>query len=189
MGWSKTYNMRYHGSKFEKSFMTSFSLPIEIPIKNKLSLQPEFSFIQKGIKANLHGGYINYTEIMKLSYLEVPFLAKLNIVTTSKIKLEFILGPGMGYAINGYIYGGETDKQSYRRVNQLSFDNDMKRITLNINVGSNLQLTKKDGNIVFDIRYQHGLSNDARDNQYTSNPVFKSRGLIFSAGYMIPFKK
>lgn len=191
MAWANESEMIYERAKLKKNFLIRFSVPIEVPLKNQFSLIPEINFIQKGIKAELIGGHINYMENMKLSYLEIPLLTKLGIINKPKVKLGFIIGPSLGYALSGSVNGEQIieGEQPYKWEDPVNFDTEIKRFDFGINAGINIQLIKETGNIVFDIRYQHGLSNNVRDYLYNQSTVFKSRGLIFSAGYMIPFKK
>jgi hypothetical protein len=103
----------------------AIGFPVEIPLSDVFSIQPELNFVQKGysVEAFNLGGFgseFDYT----YNYLEVPVLAKLNL-GSGNFKFQVMAGPyaalGMG-DIKELIDGEEGKSYTYTSYGAKKFD-------------------------------------------------------------------
>lgn len=185
------------------SFGISYTLPVGTIGGGTFSVQPEFTFIQKGFKATVSGeiniGEPYYDFVMdqhiKLNYLEVPVLAKIEFGTPTA-KFSFIAGPSFGYALggktkgtltlddgyeihkekaNGKIKFGDQPEEEYFS-NDIYFDN---RLDIGLQVGAGVTLYNK---VVMEVRYGLGFT-DLSDDDDSAN-----RAIQFTVGVPLTLK-
>jgi len=171
---SYSNDLMYDGEDYSSKIGLIVGLAVEIPlIGERLSLQPELLFHQKGFKykyddVDYHDDY-NYT----LNYLELPVLAKVHF---GKFYAE--AGPSFAYGIGGkykgtsdYGNGSETftgkvkfgDEPDNSNPDDEYIDN---ALDINIQVGVGIKISV----IVIDLRYGLGMTNlydavDGYDNK------------------------
>jgi hypothetical protein len=138
------------------------------------ALQPELYYSMKGDKEDGFVGEIPATRTIKLSYLEVPVLAKVNLPTQSKVKPALFAGPSLGIKLGSKVKieaGGQSQEATLE---------DIKSIDLGLVVGIGIDFKMTNGTICLDGRYTMGLSSidDSPDNLSYKNNV-----IGFLAGY------
>lgn len=90
------------------TFGVGYNVTVTTLGKGLVSLQPEFSYIQKGYKGKTSGeynigeAYYQYTgsNEINVNYIEIPVLAKFEI-GSDKIKVAAFAGPSIGFALGG----------------------------------------------------------------------------------------
>jgi hypothetical protein len=158
-------------------------VPVNIPISGNFSLQPEFGVIQKGVKSTAFDGDYSAKIKQKLTYVEMPVLAKYTMQLIPKLQASAFLGPSLGYCLTGKVkywendagtISEETEKTDFKRDN-------IRRIDLGFNIGAAAFYELGDGNVTFDIRLQPGIS----DLNKASFIAVKNMSFIMSLGYII----
>ncbi len=179
--------------------ITGFSVGVgyRIGFGDLISLQPELLFIQKGWKNEY--GYddgvdyyrYQYTETVKLNYLELPILVRIAL-GPEKFKFHINAGPSVGFGINGEYnqdyfetYGGtpfefsnegdvkfEDRPDGYEGYDQY-YPN---RIEFGAQIGGGVTLFDK---VMIDVRYGLGLTDLSDDGKS------KNRVLQFTVGVPI----
>lgn len=158
----------------------AIGFPVEIPLSDLFSIQPELNFVQKGysVEAFNIGGFgsdFDYT----YNYLEVPVLAKLNL-GSGNFKFQVMAGPyaalGVG-EINESIDGEEGGSYTYTDYGAKKFDFGAQGgVGCSFDVGSMRLFT--------DARYMFGLG-QVSDN---SAEDYKNAGLSIGIGVFYRFE-
>ncbi|MEO8253502.1 MAG: porin family protein, partial [Flavobacterium sp.] len=83
----------------DNNILTSFNAGVfaNLPVSEAVSIQPEFLFSRKGAELVYDNAFASGTTKLKLNYLELPVLLKLNI--TPNFNVHF--GPYVAYLIDG----------------------------------------------------------------------------------------
>jgi len=69
---------------------------VEYPFTPVVSIQPEFLYTMKGASDTYNG----YKVTVKLNYVEIPVLLRVNIPTESNVKPFLVAGPGIGFKVS-----------------------------------------------------------------------------------------
>lgn len=136
----------------------------EIFVNEFFAIQPEVQFVQRGKKAlsTLHEGGVSFqrTTTEKISYLEIPVLAKVKL-GNDFIKGNFFAGPSFGYALSGTeqetttINGGERVEE-----NAFDFENsNYKRLDVGALAGLGVSVHFEGFSVFADYRYLFGIAN------------------------------
>jgi hypothetical protein len=141
-------------------------------INDRFGVQPELFLSTKGERWTVDD-YSNWTNYAtKLTYLEIPVLAKLKIVKNETLVPVFFLGPDLGLLLSATseIKGTTLDQASVTK----GYD-------FGVTVGTSLEIRRGTSIIPIDIRYTLGLVNYPKDETYkVRNGVFSvSAGLGF----------
>jgi hypothetical protein len=172
-----------------QSYLTGFNAGIlaNLELNDRFSIQPEFVYTQKGIKAITY----NIVQAYKLNYIEAPLLGKF-IFGKKAVRGYLISGLSFGFALNAK-YVAKIDGKEITR-EKIEFDNDIEdgyadnRFDIGFIIGSGIQFAQGLGNFFVDIRYNMSLNSierfkeDPKDYSKTRNKV-----IMISAGYLIPF--
>jgi hypothetical protein len=119
---------------------------VGIPVMPSVKIQPEALFMMKGDEEEADGATGSY----KLSYIEVPVLAKIGFLSQSPAHPSLFVGPSFG--INtGATAEGESGG--------LSFEADVKDQTKPVDVGVVVGGGVDFQNFGVDVRYTRGISN------------------------------
>jgi len=158
---------------------TSFHLGgmAEIPITNKLSIQPELLFSSQGAKTE--------GATLVFNYLNVPVMAKYYV--TNELSLE--AGPQIGYLLSAnlkYETSGDNnpgpntteERSSTKAAEKEDVKDDVKSIDFGINFGLGY---KMENGLNFGLRYNLGLAN--ANNFENSSQEFKNGVFQISVGY------
>ncbi|MES2241092.1 MAG: porin family protein [Bacteroidota bacterium] len=83
----------------DNNILTSFNagLYANLPVSSAVSIQPEINFSRKGSELVYDNAFATGTTRLKLNYLEMPVLLKLNVTPNFNVHL----GPYVAYLIDG----------------------------------------------------------------------------------------
>jgi opacity protein-like surface antigen len=203
---SETDVMQFPGFEEEIKSRVGFTLgaALNYSFNDKLSVQPELNFIQKGYQESFsstliedfEGQIITYTNSSTtkytLNYLEIPVLAKLSF--GGETKVYAIAGPSVGIGLGGkFKYDNETIESSddfeetysnsgkgkikFGEASENYEGDDLfidNRIDFGIQVGAGILIAHK---IIIEARYGLGLS-----SLYDSEYEVKNRVFQFTIG-------
>jgi hypothetical protein len=147
-------------------------------LTERFGVQPELFLSTKGERWSVddYGNWDHYAT--KLTYLEVPVLAKLKIVKSETLVPVFFLGPDLGLLLgaSSEIKGSTLDQKPVT-----------KSVDFGVTAGTSLEIRRNNSIIPIDIRYTLGLINYSKDAAYkVKNGVFSvSAGL----GFLLNVKK
>ena len=189
----------------EESLLAGFNagLATNITISEHFSLAPELLFSQKGLKSRYLDTYedatgtLDYTStlVAKITYLEVPVLARLTFG-----RAYFNLGPSVGYWLGGsYKESGYDAREPYSEEGRIKFvtayseddrgegeilREDAQRLELGAVFGGGIIMNTSAGDILLDLRYQRGLTNlqkleDTGYDRFKNNTVSASIIYLF----------
>ena len=129
---------------------------VAIPLNDQFSLQPELLLSMKGAVYEASGTGWTVDSTMKLTYIEIPVLAKLNILSEGSVKPSVFLGPSIGIkasakmkseiTVNGVSESAEEDME------------DVKSLDLGLAFGGGIDIEAGTGKITLDARYTMGLT-------------------------------
>jgi len=160
----------------------NIGLTLEFPISDRLSLQPELHFIQKGVNdKSKSSDPVQYESKVLMNYAEIALMAKYNLLDFGeKNSLYLGLSPYFGYGLSGEI-SYEDDEQSYEF--KIIFDdqfNFFQRIDYGLGLGFGLHF----GNAFLDARYNLGISNIIDSNGLVDSDLkIYNRGILIGLGY------
>lgn len=147
---------------------------VEFKISDKFAIQPELMYSAQGVKQSYSEAGYSYDSDYKLSYLNVPVMAK--FYATPKFSLEF--GPQIGFLLSAKADytgtgGGVTISESE------DIKDNLESVDFGLNFGAGYDFTE---NLTAGLRYNLGLSNVAKtedgDDEEIKNSVFS-----ISVGY------
>ncbi|GAB1451548.1 hypothetical protein MASR2M47_16040 [Draconibacterium sp.] len=172
----------FSGFDFSPEMRTGINLAffIEYPIKNSLTIQPELSYSQKGVKFKGTGSYGDYYDnystqvdmVYQTDYADLVVLAKYYF-TNGNTKPYIFAGPGAGFLVKSTI---KVDATVEGESNSDSSDIDMdQKFDANLNVGGGLNFSDQ---VRLELRYCRGLISIFDDNDYKLNNSVISINLI-----------
>lgn len=161
----------------------------ELALTEKVALQPEFLYIQKGGKSTFDISLLAQQIENRLfyNYVEVPVLVKYAFNALDDNGLYVIGGPFAGLAVSGKTETEITNtltEDSSKTTSKYTFDDQdrQKRLDYGVSVGLGMQL----GRLILDARYNLGinnlLDNDANNNN-DNKPTLRTRGIALTAGF------
>jgi hypothetical protein len=166
---------------------------LEMGITEKLAIQAEPSFIQKGWRVKesteLLGQSFKIDGNYTFNYIDVPILAKLRF-NGENTGLYAFAGPTFGYMISGkYKLTTEFAGQKETEEEKLDFDEEegINRFDVGATLGAGFQLNLGGGRLFFDARYNLGLSNIADEDEVEDEFTIRNKGIGLSVGYLYSF--
>ncbi len=120
---------------------------VGIPVMPSVKIQPEALFMMKGAEGDLGAGD---TYTAKLSYIEVPVLAKIGFLSQSPAHPTIFAGPSFGINTGAKVesdIGGTTDETDVK--------DQTKPVDFGVVVGGGIDFQ----NFGVDVRYSRGISN------------------------------
>lgn len=146
----------------------------EFKISDKFAIQPELMYSAQGGKESYSEGGVSIESEAKLSYLNIPVMAK--FYAAPKFSLEF--GPQIGfllsakgdYTLSG---GGESISESE------DIKDDLESVDFGLNFGAGYDFTE---NLSAGLRYNLGLSNVAKTEAGYDSEI-KNSVFSISVGY------
>lgn len=152
------------------SYKTAFSVGAfsVYNLSDQFSIQPELLYSIKGYKLDGKDFQVDAT----FEYLELPLLAKFLVSNTNTLLISLLLGPSVSYNL---------DAKFTTKIPGASFSGKIPNFnTLDFGaiVGFSILFPVNEGNIVFDARYNLGLTN--WDEKHTD---YKNRVITTSVGY------
>ncbi|SDB96106.1 porin family protein [Williamwhitmania taraxaci] len=164
LGFSRISNADESFGGSEVKFRTGLELGIvgKIGITDRLSIQPELTFLQRGVKTDNNGFESKY----KVSYLSIPVLAKYSLKALGFAKIHAI-----GGVYSSVRTGGEVEFKDAAGTSTQKLDNSgWRRMDYGFSVGVGAELPKTKGTWVFDIRYDYSIMDVHKsDDTYNSN--------------------
>lgn len=163
-------------------------LSFDMGISNHFTIQPELLFSQSGGR-NTYSAFGTTTETShRISYLEIPVLAKLQLGGGSQEGVGFYVaaGPWAGFALNGkyksVTTSGSTTLLEINRDYTFDEEDDTKRLNYGVLGAVGLRF----GRTTADLRYNYGINNlldNDTDNNNDNKPILQTRGIVLSLGY------
>jgi hypothetical protein len=144
----------------------SFSLGI-------VAIQPELLYSQKGAKWEEEFLDETWRLTYKFNYLEIPVLVKMIIPVQGKVMPNLFLGPYFGFTI--------TDPRGELEVDGTTMEDDLEGVKdtdVGVVFGGGLDFVLGQGKIVFDVRYDLGLTSLDEEGADVKNNV-----ISFLLGY------
>ena len=182
-------------------------------ITDNFAIAPELIFTQKGSRVKSEGAEMildgtteipmeySYTERVKLNFLEMPVLARIAFGNT--VKGYANVGPSFGYWLGGkFSYDSEVNGESESEDSKIKFvseydddsddaeilKEDVNRLEIGAVLGGGLMLDTSAGSLLFDVRYQAGLTNLSNYEDMDGEEKVKNNGLSISVIYLLGTK-
>jgi len=132
---------------------------VNINIRPGFSIQPELLIVQKGSKYTeyIMATNIDHKEVIRLTYLEIPILAKYSFVTGPKAKVSVFGGPAFAFDCLATRYEwwkncNTGEEKAY------TYDYNVRVLDIGLAFGGGVDLSLGKFVLTFDIRYTLGLS-------------------------------
>ena len=153
----------------------NLGLLYELVLTDNLSIQPEIHFIQKGSKEDFDGFFGSGELSLRLNYLELAVMGKLNILDIGDHGGLYLgVTPYLGYGLSGeskFEINGDSETED------VDFDDDeINRMDYGVGFGVGASY----GRLFLDVRYNLGLSNF--DDSALDIDI-KNRGILIGLGY------
>jgi Outer membrane protein beta-barrel domain len=189
------YDQPYYKEQPQNKSLLAVGIPLEINFGRRFMFQTEINFIQKGYKYHAYFSagqriYASDDIILKTNWLEVPFLAKVKLISKGKFSLSPFGGLSLGvglfgkaennYAHTKYITISQSQILEGVESQKVKFLDDHGLFDLGLNLGGEIRYE----NMYLDLRYQLGI-NDTKSNYYNTWDIVssKTRGLALTVGY------
>lgn len=154
---------------------TSFHIGalVEIPVSEKISVQPEVLYSSQGSKFDfgfLYGG----SNAVKLDYVNIPIMGKYHVIAG----LSGELGPVIGFLVKAEQEVDDLDPIEFTRASTVDVKDSYKSIDIAIGIGATYRFPM---GVFGSLRYNKGLQNINDDPNVTG----KNQNNVFqiSAGY------
>lgn len=158
------------------------------------SVQTEVKITKKGQKeraSTLHNGSyvtphadLSYRSKLDIPYIEIPLLFKLYI-PLKVIRIGFYSGCAFDFKYRKIEFQYSSDAISITTGMIDTIDNEFRKTSIGVPIGTNVELKTGPGAIIADFRYQIGLTNINK----SSSHIDKIRSVEFALGYMYFFYK
>lgn len=165
----------------DNNILTSFNLGLyaNLPVSDAVSIQPEFNFSRKGAELVYDNAFASGTSRLKLNYLEVPLLLKLNV--TRNFNLHF--GPYVAYLIDGKATN-ETSNGVFDFEENISND-DLNKFDYGLSGGVGFDFESAS----IGVRYNYGLQTIGKEQSFGGTtytfPDAKNSALSLYVGFRL----
>jgi len=151
---------------------------IEKALTDQFSIQPELRYAQKG--ATDSGSSFDVT--LKIDYIEVPVLLKVNFPTEGQVSPHLLVGPVFGFNSGCTISGDDSEGS----VDQDCEDDDIDPASFELSgmVGGGVSFPAGPGEVTFGARYQLGLTN-VNDTEGDDEAKLRAFSLVASFGFPV----
>jgi hypothetical protein len=188
------------GKSIEPKFGFQLGLGLAINISDKMSVQPELSYIKKGWSINFdlidgNGERWTLEEDFTLNYIEIPVLLKY-FLGTRNFRYFINAGPSIAYGVGGKAKGkyainnrGISIDEKITFGDQPSTETSIlkeyldNRWDIGIQVGGGVQIANK---FMVEIRYGHGISSFSNPDGYIIVGHSKSQNRVIQLTLGIP---
>jgi len=165
----KVSNFTY--ANFKSDAKSGYDLGVFARLGNSIYLQPELLYcVRKG--QSISGTAIQNIEIKAI---QVPVLLGFKLIDLKLASIRAFTGPAMTFPM-------KSSKVTYAGVTTVLYDTENYKSNIwDWQLGAGVDV----GPIVFDVRYEWGLSKTSDGNVITNPPVFVNKGntLTFSLGF------
>jgi len=166
------------------------ALVSEFELANRLSLQGELGYTEKGIRLgtdaniNVFGASVpvGVTSTTKIRMIELPVLAKYQI-SEGAVRSYATAGPALGYAMSGNFKTSGTLLSEVDLVNQNLDLGTQNRWSIGAVGGLGVELDRGPGTLFLDARYHYQALKI--NNLPIDNVRFNNKGVGFNLGYKI----
>ena len=165
---------------------------LDIPLSDRVSFRPEFSYVQKGVAVkegfdlNL-GGFnlpLGATVAYQSQNLEVPLLAKINL-SEGSVQPYLIAGPAVSYALDGRIRTRASALFTTRPYDiDVNYGGMLSRWDVSAVGGLGLSMDAGAGKFFIEGRYTQGFTRQIQVPVVNVN--VRNRGVAVSLGYSFP---
>lgn len=165
----------------DNNILTSFNagLFVNLPVTSGVSIQPELNFSRKGSELVYDNAFASGTTRLKLNYLEMPVLLKLNL--TPNLNIHF--GPYAAYLIDGKATN-ESNDGSFNFEDNISND-DLNKWDYGLSGGVGLDF----GSTSLGVRYNYGLQTIGKERNFGGStytfPDSKNSALSMYIGFKL----
>lgn len=165
----------------DNNILTSFNagLFFNLPVSSAVSVQPEINFSRKGSELVYDNAFATGTTKLKLNYLEIPVLLKLNV--TENLNLH--VGPYLAYLIDGQATN-ETDGGTFNFEENIDND-DLNKWDYGLAAGVGLDF----GPTSLGVRYNYGLQTIGKERTFAGEtytfPDSKNSALSLYVGFKL----
>lgn len=165
----------------DNNILTSFNagLFVNLPVSSGISIQPELNFSRKGSELVYDNAFVSGTTRLKLNYLEMPVLLKLNL--TPNLNIHF--GPYVAYLIDGKATN-ESNDGSFNFEDNISND-DLNEWDYGLSGGVGLDF----GSTSLGVRYNYGLQTIGKERNFGGStytfPDSKNSALSMYIGFKL----
>lgn len=165
----------------DNNVLTSFNagLYANLPISSAASIQPELNYSRKGSELTYDNAFATGTTRLKLNYLEMPVLLKLNV--TPNFNIHF--GPYAAYLIDGKATN-ESDGGVFNFEENISND-DLNKWDYGLAAGVGFDFASTS----LGIRYNYGLQTIGKERNFGGNtytfPDSKNSALSLYIGFKL----
>ncbi len=166
---------------------------------NRLAIQPEILFVQKGGKADFpdFAPMLTNDEVYRINYLEIPVLLKAS-AGGERLRVFVNAGPAAALALGGRLtYLDSRDFRGYEaRIRFGSPDSENSpnvylspRLDLSLQAGGGLSYRLAGMRLLLEARYGHGLRSLNRAERPREDYDKSNRALLLLAGVAFPLNK
>jgi len=145
--------------------------------RGAFSLQPEILYVARGYKLKTAAlSKVGDIEKVDINYIELPVLIKYAFPATPPVRPHLFAGPAVAVEIGAtsYTYNSNTDVGS--QVNNVG---------LNAIIGAGVDLAVGNGNLTFDIRYMHGITETFDPDKALVEDGGNNSGFAIMAGFSL----
>ena len=159
----------------------------KIPLAGMVSLQPEVHYAQNGVTLEGKGTEVRKLDV-RVDYVEVPVLLRLDIPTSSSIHPILLAGASAAYRVKCQLAASASGTS-------MSFDCDaitgagstspdpLKKSDFSVVGGAGLAMTSMGRSISLQARYTHGLQNIATETADGIKPKNRALSILLGIGF------
>lgn len=147
-----------------------------VDISGPIAIQPELMYLQKGASDEETFDGTTITSTTKLDYIEVPFLAKLQVPLEEGISPNLFVGPTLGINVAAEAEvegGGESETQD--------ISDNVSGTEFGLTLGGGIDINLSDTILTGDIRYGIGLTSIDESDDLSIN----NQGFMITAGFAL----
>ncbi|MHB8054941.1 MAG: porin family protein [Candidatus Aminicenantales bacterium] len=144
------YSLYYH---FDARVGSVFGVYATFDLARSFSLQPEILFVEKGTKGSGTSGGVAWSDVLRLTYLEIPILARYSYIESKKLTVFGYAGPAVAVRIGAtrhWEWGNESGTEDIAN---------MKRMDFGLVLGEAVEMLSGRNIATIDVRYTMGLGN------------------------------
>ncbi len=174
------------GAAFDKKKRIGLNAGVfmKVPLSGMLSLQPEVHFAQNGVSISSAGGNVNSLDL-KLSYLEIPVLLRLDVGGANAAVHPILLAGASGaYRLQCSLSGkGSGPSVSTNCDAGTDSEDPFKKSDFSAVGGAGIAFASMGHSLSLQLRYTHGLSSIASTDTEASKPKNRALGILLGIGF------